>query len=286
MSTESLLAPYEYPHTYVESLDHLDQLMASGVLDATSYDHYQQPHDHCVELVHKDAEGNLKSLRMSGNLRNNAAGDWQAYVMSGGVANSFSGTATASSSTSLTDSGASWTAHAWKHYVVVAGPNSSGTGANVFGMITDNTATALTVDQWYTAGSGPSGTAGSTPNSTATFMILPGGLGLRVIALSTDTGAPATTDTSLASEITTNGLGRTIGTVAHTAVSGGTTTTVTSTYTVSYTFTATGTESGVQKSALFYSAVASTGTAMFENTFSSVSLISGDTLAVTWTINC
>jgi hypothetical protein len=94
------------------------------------------------------------------------------------------------------------------------------------------------------------------------------------IALSNDSGSPAATDTAVASEITANGLARANGTASHT--------TNATSYTVAYTFTATGTQSA-QKAGLLNAA--SSGTLCFENTFTQVSLASGDTLAISWTIN-
>jgi len=94
------------------------------------------------------------------------------------------------------------------------------------------------------------------------------------IALSNDSGTPAATDTSVASEITTNGLARALATAAHT--------TNATSYTLSYTFTATGSQSA-QKAGMLNAS--SAGTLCFENTFTAVSMVSGDTLAVTWTIN-
>lgn len=280
-----ILQPWEYPHTLLSDPAEIAAHVAAGVLDQASAEHYQNKHDHFVELVHKGGDGTLKSLRLSGNLRNNKAGDWQAIAMGGDVAFGDNGTASASAATSLTDGAKSWTVNAWAHHIVAVGPNASGTGSTVFGVVLSNTSTVLTVDQWYTAASTIGGAAGTTPNATSKYQILGGGMPLRFLALSNDAGAPGTTDTSLASEITSNGLGRAEGTFAHTAVAGGTTTTVTSTYTLAKTFTATGSQSA-QKASVFYSVVASTGAPMFENTFSSVSMINGDTLAVTWTVNC
>ncbi len=94
------------------------------------------------------------------------------------------------------------------------------------------------------------------------------------IALSNDSGAPAATDTAVASEITTNGLARIAAAVSHTANA--------TSYTLANTFTATGTQSA-QKAGLLNAA--SAGTLCFENTFTQVTLASGDTLTVTWTIN-
>jgi hypothetical protein len=94
------------------------------------------------------------------------------------------------------------------------------------------------------------------------------------IALSNSAITPNATDTSLAGEITTNGLARTLGTVSYTAGA--------SSYTVSNKFTATATQAA-QAAALLNAA--SGGTECFENTFTQVSLNANDTVTVTWTIN-
>jgi len=94
------------------------------------------------------------------------------------------------------------------------------------------------------------------------------------IALSNSGATPAATDTALASEITTNGLARANGTASHSANA--------TSYTISYTFTATGAQAAQNAGILNAS---SSGTLCFENTFSQVSMQSGDTLAVTWTVN-
>lgn len=102
----------------------------------------------------------------------------------------------------------------------------------------------------------------------------PGANGGNYIALTTDSGAASAGDTTLASEIATNGLSRAIGAYAHSSS--------TNTTTVSKTFTASGTHTAVQKSGLF--TAASVGTLVHEAVFTSVNLLSGDTLAITWTI--
>ena len=101
-----------------------------------------------------------------------------------------------------------------------------------------------------------------------------GANGANYIALSSDSTAPAVTDTTLTGEISGNGLDRAQGTYSHTAA--------TNTFTVQEVFTATGTVSAIQKTGLF--TASSGGTMMAENTFSSVNLISGDQLTITWTI--
>lgn len=97
--------------------------------------------------------------------------------------------------------------------------------------------------------------------------------GLNYIALSNDALSETTASTTLSTEIAANGLTRAIGAYAHTAAA--------STATVSKTFTASGTQSA-QKAALFSAAAA--GTMGHALAFTSVSLINGDTLAVTFTI--
>lgn len=101
-----------------------------------------------------------------------------------------------------------------------------------------------------------------------------GANGGNYIALTVNTTAPATSDSSLTGEITNGGLGRTQGTLAH--VAGNTTSTITKTFTASATHTA------VQKSGLF--TASTSGTMVHEATFTAVNLESNDQLQVQWTI--
>lgn len=99
--------------------------------------------------------------------------------------------------------------------------------------------------------------------------------GAGFIALTENGTAPAAGDTTLTSEITTNGLGRADATTkTHSA---GSSTTV-----IEHTFTASGAFSTVQKSALFNAS--SSGTMVCENTFTSTALATNDQIKVTWTI--
>ncbi len=205
--------------------------------------------------------------------------DWQSKLMGGGVGAapiaSYAGAATASSATTLTNSGASFptAGQGLSGCIVVACPNSSGTGSKVFGMIVSNTATVLTVDQWYDP---TTFAAGTTPNATASYVVLPGQLPAMWLALTSDSGAASASDTSLASEATTNGLGRALATYAHTAAA--------STYTLQKVFNATGSLT-VNKEANFASAVASTGPMPFESAVGSPpALINGDQMTLTDTI--
>ena len=98
------------------------------------------------------------------------------------------------------------------------------------------------------------------------------------MALTENGTAPAAGDTTLTSEITTNGLARAIATYAHTVN--------TTSYTLSKTFTASGTFTTVQKEGLFNAAgPPPAGTMFVENTFTSTALASSDQLTVTHTIN-
>lgn len=100
-----------------------------------------------------------------------------------------------------------------------------------------------------------------------------GANGLNYVALSNDTVTETSASTTLSNEITTNGLARAQGSVAHTA---GTTVT-----TIQKTFTATGNQS-CQKAALF--TAASAGTMNHVLAFTPRALASGDTIQVTYTI--
>ena len=96
------------------------------------------------------------------------------------------------------------------------------------------------------------------------------------IAVTTDAAAPVATDTTLAGELTVNGLSRAQGTYAHTVAA--------TSYTVEHTFSVTGGPQTVAKAGLFNAAAA--GTMVFEALFGSTATVTtSDTLTVTWTIN-
>jgi|SRR6185503_9668640 len=99
--------------------------------------------------------------------------------------------------------------------------------------------------------------------------------GAGYIALTENGTAPADGDTTLTSEISTNGLQRAdAGTKTHT--------TGTSTTTIEHTFTASASFSTVQKAGLFNAS--SVGTLVNENTFTSTALATNDQIKVTWTL--
>lgn len=100
------------------------------------------------------------------------------------------------------------------------------------------------------------------------------------IAVTTNAGAPAYTDTACTGEETTNGLQRARGVVnIGTAASGDIATIITNVFAVTGTFTA------EQKACLWTSTVANNAMLYAINTFSSVNLISGDSLTIKWTVN-
>lgn len=241
----------------------------------------------------RDIHGNLKYTDSRPGYRHNlttdtASGytcrrDWQAKAMGGGTVSGWGATATgaasAATATTLTNGSAAFptAGQALAGAIVAVGPNSSGTGSTVFGVIVSNTATVLTVDRWYTAATLA---AGTTPNATGQYQILPGQMPAMFLAVTSDATAPAATDTTLTSEATTSGFTRALATWAHTAAA--------TTYTLTVTFTASGTLT-INKEAVFGAANTTAGGVMpFESAEPSPpTLVSGDTLTqvITVTIN-
>ncbi len=232
------------------------------------------------------ADGKLKTTSIHHNLTTDSAvgatnrRDWQSKAMGGGVwfgsAATLVGNATSTSATSLTNTGAAFptSGQALAGAMVAVGPNSSGTGSTVMGVIVANTATVLTVDQWTNVGTGAVST---TPNATASYQVLPGQFPAMYLALSTDSTAPAATDTTLIGEITTGGLLRALAVFSHTAAA--------TTYTLQKVFNATATFT-VNKEAVFGAANSTAGGVM---PFTSAepnppTLVSGDQLTQTVTI--
>jgi hypothetical protein len=95
------------------------------------------------------------------------------------------------------------------------------------------------------------------------------------MALSENGTAIAAGDTTIASEISTNGLARAAATYAHTGSA--------TSYTLQKQFTASGSFSTVQKDGILNAA--SSGTLFVASLFTAAALISGDQLTVTHTIN-
>ena len=103
-----------------------------------------------------------------------------------------------------------------------------------------------------------------------------GGVGMNFIALTSDSTGADAGDSTLPSEITTNGLERALATtISHS--------TGTNSTTLNKVFTASGTHTAVQMSGTF-NQLAVGGTIGHEAVFTSVTLASSDTLSVTWTL--
>jgi hypothetical protein len=205
----------------------------------------------------------------------NSGRDLQALTMGGDIT-AFTGTATATSATSLTVA-SGFTASAYIGKIVVAGTTP---GAAVYGIIVSNTTTVLTIDRWYNPLT-PTGAAATTPSATTTFIIMPYGAGAPWMALTANAGAAAAGDTTLTAEITTAGGGliRKLGTYAHTAG--------VASYTITTAFTANGSDAlpvTVAKMGTFNSITG--GTMAFETLLNATATltISGDLLTVTQTV--
>jgi hypothetical protein len=234
-----------------------------------------------VHIVARHKDGTIFYDKWFHNLRTNAGINWQqgqmatsatAAALASGTYSS-GGTITGSSGqtctlTAFNGSGAGATAT-----VALTGTNTIATGTAI--TVTAAGAGFTSAPTSATLGSGTATCSGTATIST-TLAPPPALAACEYIALSNSGATPAATDTSLASEITANGLSRALGTVSHTANA--------TSYTVSYTFTATGSQSA-QNAGLFNASTAGYGTLCFENTFAQVSMASGDTLAVSWTIN-
>jgi hypothetical protein len=250
----------------------------------------------------------ITAIRRSKNLRVTMGRDQlQRVLMMGDVGSGTGlsgavGTLTGSSATTATDSGAAFTTAATsagntglQGHIVVVGPNASGTGSQVFGVIMSNTATVLTVDQWYAIP--VTGAAGATPNSTGKYTILPGAVWAAWVGLSTNSAAAAAGDVlrtsdglfgdgttnGAATEQTANGLARAYlgqgGSTAPTFGSG--------TYVLAHTWTYTGASSVTLAKVVMCNSLAAAGSLLFLETLLSATgtvNANGDTITVTWTV--
>lgn len=219
-------------------------------------------------LVHSNDAGFAKRYPLRANLRTNIGLDWQASVMAD--FQSLAGTATATTATTLSVAGL--TASKWIGHILVALVDVN---TIRYGTILSNTTGAFTIDQWYDPTSS-SGASGSTPSATSKFVVLPGGMPILWMALSTTVQSGAVGDTALAGEITDSGLLRTVPTsFTHTASA--------TSWSIAKTYTATGTKT-VNSEAVFDAQNA--GRMPFESAEPNApTLVSGDTLAQTITCN-
>lgn len=218
--------------------------------------------------------GTYEDLGWNHNYRTDAGMDWIHNSM-GGVATPTTGSpATNSSATSITSTGTTLTTNALVGYRLVV-PVTGLTTKPVFGNVTSNTTSIIYVDQW----NNEDFSAGTTPGTTSAYIVLPGQGPARFIGLTNDATAYSAGMTSLASEITTNGLARALATFAHTATQ--------ETYTLVKQWTATGAQT-VHRAGNFtanYNTTSSGGGVMAAITDlnSDATLATNDTLQVTWT---
>lgn len=242
--------------------------------------------------VTRDRRGRIKHVSAPHpNLRVNSGTDWQMAAMEGSSNKGESGTATSVTATTLTNTGATFPTTAivtgatggYAGHIIAVGPNSAGTGSTVYGVILSNTGTVITVDRWVDAGTPFA--AGTTPNGTAKYQILPGMAPQWFMALSSTVQSGSAADVVLAGELTTNGFSR----VAYTTL---THTLASASYTLATTFTATGTSTINSEALMGASGTAGVATAANSGVMSFESaepnaptLVSGDTLAQSVTVS-
>lgn len=216
----------------------------------------------------------------------------------GGDAADAIGTATSTTATSLTNTGAAFSASAGGPpalgglvgHIIVAG---SAAANFAYGVIISNTATVLTIDQWHTFGAPE--TAAATPAGTAPYVVLPGGAPCFYMGVSIATRVFTATDAFLTNDGTTvselwfsgGGLRRRLASWAHTNG--------TATYTISNTFTANVSDTlpqTIAKIGIFQHFVnaavttANSGIILFQTLLSATAALSasGDNVAVTDTV--
>jgi hypothetical protein len=229
-------------------------------------------------ITHPD--GDVTDLGISTNLLTNIGRDWWAQSW-GFIPAAQNAPATATTATSLTGTGTTWTAsNLATPQLGMAGlrvfaPVTGLTTPPVYGNIVSNTTSVLTLDQWWTAADA----VGTTPAATNSFIVAPGGIAAaRFVGLTTNAGAAAAADTALTGEITTGGCGRALGTYAHTY--GAATLTLTKAFAVTAGFTA------IHKAGLFCCLTsAGADPLLYETVLSAdATVASADTLTLTWTI--
>jgi hypothetical protein len=176
------------------------------------------------------------------------------------------------------------------------GPNNSGVGSAVFGVIMSNTATVITVDQWYAIP--VTGAAGTTPNATGNYFLIPGNTWAAWVGLSTSSAAAAAADVlrtteglfgdgttgGAATEQTASGLARAYcgqgGTTAPTFGSG--------TYVLAHTWTYTGSTLVTIPKVVMCNSLAAAGSLLFLETLLNAQATvntNGDTIQLSsWTV--
>jgi len=280
--------------------------------------------DNPVKVEVHDRRGILKAVRYTHNLRTNDGIDWQARQMGGGPSSATLAAAgfqqTNTSNIAITAPTGTTVGK-----IVDTNTNISAATAllnqfmgctllmgNVAAHLVGNKAAGSNTvtwyfDNWFAAGNFA---ASASAPSAGAYSILAGGSPTLYVGLSTNSGAQAATDHTIgnvtsgasseigsgfASAPTANGLGRAFAAAAnnwaHTAG--------TANYVLKNVFTASGTFTAVQQCGMFTgfncpgdteggdltNAGQGGGVMVFENSFSSVNMISGDQLTITWTVS-
>jgi hypothetical protein len=243
------------------------------------------------------------AVRRQHNLRLNVGRDQLQRVQNfgdvgSGSLNGLLSTAAGSAptATTFTDTGASFptatsgagNAGLQSHFILV---NAGTWTSSVFGVILSNTATVITLDQWYAIP--VTGSAGSTPAATRPYMISQYPSPMMWIALATDTTSPVATDVTrtsdglwgggasagTATESTTNGLARAFQQV--TFPSAGQAQAV-------HTWTYTGSSSVTLAKVIWFNSLAAAGTIPFLETLLNATATvaaNGDSVQLTWQCN-
>lgn len=235
-------------------------------------------------ITHPD--GDITDIGISKNLLTNIGRDIVSSWMGAFIPTAQNAPATVVSTTAVTGTGTTWTASnlatpqlGCASFRVVA-PVTGLTTAPVYANIISNTTSVLTIDQWWKADD----TTGTTPASTNSFIIMPGGQGsVRFMALTSDSGAANAANTVLASEITSNGGSRALATYGHTQGA--------ATFTLSKAYSITGVLTAIHRMGLFCSltqggtTAALGGPMVLETVLNQDATVgNGDTLTVTDTV--
>jgi hypothetical protein len=204
------LRPFEHWGHELEELFDLAQTHHHGgdpVVSPQSLVAAVVPTKNAIRVRTHSNTGEIKQLIFDHNARTNAGGTWLNILMGGDTnANlayeNHSGAVTYTATTVTPTASPTWTVNQWAGHLVVGLTSTGTTPTFVYGVIKSNTATALTIDQWYTWAS-TTGAVGSTPAANTSFGITLGQGPARWIGLSTDAGVEDIGDTALASELVT-----------------------------------------------------------------------------------
>lgn len=286
------------------------KLYRAGILDLRSLRAGYRPMHNPVEVVVRDKNGKLKAVRRQHNQQLNVGiNQLQRIAVFGDVGSDLNGmlvtgSATAPTATTFTSATALPTAAAGSgntglqgHILFVANSLASAAfSGGVFGVIVSNTASVITVDQWYAIP--VTGAVGTTPAADSAGIVLPGGSFGAWIALSTDTTTPAATDVFYTSGLWSNGT-TTDATITEQTASGlarafcgyGSSTSpsfpAAQEYQFQHTWTYTGSTSvTIAKVILANSAGVAGSIPLLDTLLSATATLSasGDTVQVTWTV--